>query len=495
MKTLLTVLLFLLFANLTSLRAAYDDWTDAKLPFTDGMIENVSLIDGMNGIACGLNITGRKHMILQTSDGGDTWSIVDLSSVADFEPFNIYQKDVNTWFAVGQNANQNSDDYNKIMIIKTTDQGVSWTKMNLPDLKGYISAICFSSDNKGVITGDFNNGENPIILYTNDGGANWQEANFKQETYQRARHPFFIDENNGWVVLNSYKIGIKLLKTTDGGANWTEISNPVNEKGIFSGVYFVDENIGWIYGLITEGKRHGFLYVTKDGGMSWHNVDLRIPNGNGNETVGLDEVAIFSFIVSPTEEDDIYSGYLSAQSMDFRNEYTIITNITLDNSNVMMSKKNYNSRLISEDEFGATVFSDYELFMSCFDNNDEINMFAYGNKVNDSHYKAALKKIKIEKNVSGLKQKDDNESLPGMTVKNNVNYSTATVEYNIPGNARVVMKIYSLAGEQVMTLCDEYKSAGNYTIRIGNGELESGVYFIRMQADNFVATEKLIIVK
>jgi len=366
MKTLLTVLLFLLFANLTSLRAAYDDWTDAKLPSTDGMIENVSLIDGMNGIACGLNITGRKHMILQTSDGGDTWSIVDLSSVADFEPFNIYQKDVNTWFAVGQNANQNSDDYNKIMIIKTTDQGVSWTKMNLPDLKGYISAICFSSDNKGVITGDFNNGENPIILYTNDGGANWQEANFKQETYQRARHPFFIDENNGWVVLNSYKIGIKLLKTTDGGANWTEISNPVNEKGIFSGVYFVDENIGWIYGLITEGKRHGFLYVTKDGGMSWHNVDLRIPNGNGNETVGLDEVAIFSFIVSPTEEDDIYSGYLSAQSMDFRNEYTIITNITLDNSNVMMSKKNYNSNKSMDLKGYFKLLKDYELFMSCY---------------------------------------------------------------------------------------------------------------------------------
>ncbi|MDP2039170.1 MAG: T9SS type A sorting domain-containing protein [Ignavibacteria bacterium] len=61
----------------------------------------------------------------------------------------------------------------------------------------------------------------------------------------------------------------------------------------------------------------------------------------------------------------------------------------------------------------------------------------------------------------------------------------------------VTLKVYDLLGREVATLVDEEKQPGYYNseFSIRNFQLSSGVYFYRLQAGNFQASKKLVLVK
>lgn len=75
-----------------------------------------------------------------------------------------------------------------------------------------------------------------------------------------------------------------------------------------------------------------------------------------------------------------------------------------------------------------------------------------------------------------------------------------TIEYDIPEDCHVTLKIYNMAGELVRTLVNEYQTAGHYSV-IWHGdndqgeEVASGVYFYQLQAGNRVATRKMVVLK
>ena len=72
---------------------------------------------------------------------------------------------------------------------------------------------------------------------------------------------------------------------------------------------------------------------------------------------------------------------------------------------------------------------------------------------------------------------------------------TTTIEYSIPENGNVKLKIYNSLGEEVATLVNEYKTAGNYKINFDASALPSGIYFYRINANNFSSVKKLILLK
>jgi hypothetical protein len=59
----------------------------------------------------------------------------------------------------------------------------------------------------------------------------------------------------------------------------------------------------------------------------------------------------------------------------------------------------------------------------------------------------------------------------------------------------VSLKIYNTIGEEIETLVNELKQAGNYNISFNASSLPSGIYFYRIQAGNFVETKKMILIK
>ena len=56
-------------------------------------------------------------------------------------------------------------------------------------------------------------------------------------------------------------------------------------------------------------------------------------------------------------------------------------------------------------------------------------------------------------------------------------------------------KIFDLLGNEIATLVNEEKAAGNYEINFNASTLASGVYFYRLQVGDFVQTRKMILLK
>ncbi|NWF89532.1 MAG: carboxypeptidase regulatory-like domain-containing protein [Ignavibacteriaceae bacterium] len=59
----------------------------------------------------------------------------------------------------------------------------------------------------------------------------------------------------------------------------------------------------------------------------------------------------------------------------------------------------------------------------------------------------------------------------------------------------VQLKVFDLLGSEVAVLVNEEKTSGFYEINFNANNLSSGVYFYRLIADQYVATQKMIIVK
>ncbi len=72
---------------------------------------------------------------------------------------------------------------------------------------------------------------------------------------------------------------------------------------------------------------------------------------------------------------------------------------------------------------------------------------------------------------------------------------TTTIKYSVPQISFVKIQIYDILGREVKKLVNEEKSPGNYEIKFNANQFASGVYFYRMQTDNFVETKKLILMK
>jgi hypothetical protein len=86
----------------------------------------------------------------------------------------------------------------------------------------------------------------------------------------------------------------------------------------------------------------------------------------------------------------------------------------------------------------------------------------------------------------------------GQNYPNPFNPSTR-FDFALPERAQVNITIYNSLGQTVKTLVDAEYSAGRYSVEwngISNGEsAATGVYFYRMNANNFQATKKLLLLK
>jgi hypothetical protein len=73
--------------------------------------------------------------------------------------------------------------------------------------------------------------------------------------------------------------------------------------------------------------------------------------------------------------------------------------------------------------------------------------------------------------------------------------STSVIKYSIPKSSQVSLKIFNTLGQEIETLVNEEKTAGNYEVEFYAANLPSGVYFYSLQAGDFVQTRKMILLK
>jgi hypothetical protein len=69
------------------------------------------------------------------------------------------------------------------------------------------------------------------------------------------------------------------------------------------------------------------------------------------------------------------------------------------------------------------------------------------------------------------------------------------IKYSVPETGYITIKVYDLMGREVATIFDGVQQAGNYTAILDGSNLTSGIYFYRMEANGFMETKKLVLLK
>jgi hypothetical protein len=125
-------------------------------------------------------------------------------------------------------------------------------------------------------------------------------------------------------------------------------------------------------------------------------------------------------------------------------------------------------------------------------------------KINTGKYNYRLKQIDYNGNFSyfnlnsaievGIPSKYDlSQNYP------NPFNPTTKIDYDLPIDSKVTMKLYDMSGREVMNLVSGQMSAGYYTGTFNMSNLSSGAYFYRITANgngqDFVTTKKLMLVK
>ena len=105
--------------------------------------------------------------------------------------------------------------------------------------------------------------------------------------------------------------------------------------------------------------------------------------------------------------------------------------------------------------------------------------------------------IKIEDSSTDINDETNNLPMKYNLFDNYPNpFNPNTVmQYSIPKNESVKLKVYNMIGENIATLVDEYKQAGTYSVDFVSNGLPSGVYFYEIKAGNFNMINKMLLLK
>lgn len=95
----------------------------------------------------------------------------------------------------------------------------------------------------------------------------------------------------------------------------------------------------------------------------------------------------------------------------------------------------------------------------------------------------------VEVNVTLVIEYSLNQNYP-----NPFNPSTK-ISYSIPKNGFVKMILFNPLGEQVETLVSEFQSTGIYNLNFNASKLNSGIYFYKIEVNDFSAVKKMMVLK
>jgi hypothetical protein len=141
----------------------------------------------------------------------------------------------------------------------------------------------------------------------------------------------------------------------------------------------------------------------------------------------------------------------------------------------------------------------------------EIAEFAYaivlGNgenieqKLNQLYSNVELAKFlyKNKFDTTGILSEDEINEVPynfhlSQNYPNPFNPST-TIEFGIAKTSLVKLTIYDLLGQKIQQLTNDVLNPGRYKLTFDGSKLSSGVYFYKLEAGNFIATKKLLLLK
>jgi photosystem II stability/assembly factor-like uncharacterized protein len=400
---------------------------------TSVSLRDIAVLDSLTMIA-----VGDSGIILKTTDGGDVWSrrpsgtAKPISALA----FSVFDHR----FVVGVGRSQQ---------LKSTDSGDSWT---VDSIAGNYRAVACSPDSVPTIWMGADDG---TMRISTDGGSTW--------TGDYAWNPVLTI---ALVHLSASPMEGRLATTvcsyvdviTDTNA-WTLLSYPINPA---------------LNEFVSGGDLHGavqYLAGTGGGGPGGYPFVLRRGGGFGTAWQRVWIPFLPSYPRDAAAIPGTHTVYLCGEIYGLGNNEGILKS-TDDGSSWVEQP------ISSGPPLHAISFIDENIGVAV---GDAGVIFATRN--------GGVTPVEVARDGELPTRMELEQNYP-----NPFNPST-TIRYELPHASRVSLKVYNTLGQEVATLVNETKPAGVFTVQFDAGRLASGVYFYRLQAETFVETKKLVVLR
>jgi photosystem II stability/assembly factor-like uncharacterized protein len=368
-------------------------------------------------------------------------------------------------------------------IIHTTNGGINWTVLIPSPASSNVNKVAFIDSLHGYIVGDGN-----TILTTSDGGASWQYMN--DGNYYMTHYYDLILSKSGykaWFVGGRDFNNLSIIV----GMNGKFVSPQViGFAGRIVGIDFINEMTGWAAGM------HGIILKTTNGGTWWNQQ----ASGISMADTGFNGIRFFNSEIGLAVSDH---GVIQ-KSLDggtswknIRRGDEILFRVTLLSDSIAYVVGSNNTILLSTDQGESWQTQSTPLQSSAtfqdifFINRNEGWIVGAGGAIlhtTDGGVTAVHQEIHTLPQEFSLKQCYPNPFNP-----------STTIEYNVPHESYIILKIYDVIGREVQTLFEGTKEAGDYSQVWNTDNIVSGVYFYRLSAKssqgNYSAERKMILIK
>jgi len=191
-----------------------------------------------------------------TSDGGNTFSAVNVAYGADTVTVDFTDPDRKRLFATGHEASR--------AVEKSTDGGVTWTSIagDLPDDPSFQCTVFLQVDATNYLLGCGPSGGKNAIFRTADGGKHWAQVS------NGGGYPHPLVASDGSIYWVTAANG-QLLRSTDLGQTWVEVFPP-NQLASRAVIELPD---GRIVALSQTS-----LVISADHGLHWDYASPRLPH-------------------------------------------------------------------------------------------------------------------------------------------------------------------------------------------------------------------------
>lgn len=372
------------------------------------------------------------------------------------------------------------------------DGGLTWELSSNGADWGSATDIAINPLNGNILyVGDYNG---PAEVYrSDDGGMSWDTA-----LADISVNDIEIDPASPNIVyaggLDAPSVG-GLFKSVDDGISWTKIQGSI----VMSiAVNPIDHNTIYI-GTQLEG-----IKKSTDGGTSWDSINNGLP-----PCVVSTSGFILTIAIDPLNPDILYCGtycgtnsYGVFKSTNAGEEWTA-ANTGLTTMYVRKIVIDYlRPSILYAQSFGAGVFRSIDGARTWEAMNAGLPGLDLGDLVMDPVSPNVLYccgRSGLFRYESSFNPATDAGStgVPPIDIRNFPNpFSTGTtIEYSVATPSHVRLKVYDVAGREVITLVDTRLGPGRYRADMRGTGLGTGVYFIKGSFGNRTVTRKCILIK
>jgi hypothetical protein len=345
-------------------------------------------------------------------------------------------------------------------VFLSTNNGTNWTLVNAGLKIADVNALVISSDGNGITNLFAGTQKDPGVLLSTNHGSSWTPARIGL-TASPVSALALIPDGAGGTNLFAATFetfgGVKpdesgVYRSTDNGWNWIPVKTGLQDANVK--VFGFWPATGGPGTNIYAGTVGSGVFLSTNNGASWKAISAGLPQ----------YVNVSAFAFSPVSGSagvaHIFAGTSAGVFLSTNNG----TSWTAVNSGMT------NMSVCAVALSGAYLFA----------GND------YG-----------VWRRPLSEMVTDVE--DNHNQLPStfalaQNYPNPFNPST-TITYELPRSSHVSLCVYNTLGQLINVLVDESKPAGVFSGQFDAATLPSGVYFYRLQAEEFTQTKKLVIVK